>query len=433
MPAPSLPYCDEYGRLSRRGFLGAGLASLLALGLPPQHLGRPAWLPQIALAPPHVGPRGDTLVCIFLRGGADGLNMAPPYGDDAYYALRPNLAIPRPDAAGVDKAVDLDGFFGLHPALARLEPIFRAGDLAFVHAAGSPDESRSHFVAQAWMEQAGGALYSGWLGRHLATLDTGNTSPLRAVGVDDMLPLSLAGAVRATAVPDPAAYHLAAAPPDDAALETLLHAIYDRPTDLLTTAAQQTLQALELMKRVTALRPGRVVYPAHPFSQALQVTARLIQADVGLEVACINLGGWDTHAAQGGVQGQMANLLNILAAGLAAFYEDMQPLMGGITLVAMSEFGRRAAENSSGGTDHGHGNALLVLGGQINGGRVLARWPGLGPEQLVGPGDLAITTDYRDVLGEILRRRLNNPLLDQVFPDYAVVEPGVVRSDASAA
>lgn len=431
MPSPSLPYCDEYGRLSRRAFLSAGLASLAALGLPPSRLGHPAWLPQIALASPHTGPRGDTLVCIFLRGGADGLHMIPPFGDDAYYALRPNLAIARPDAAGSDKALDLDGFFGLHPALTRLEPIYRAGDLAFIHAAGSPDESRSHFAAQAWMEQAGGALYSGWLGRHLATLDTGNSSPLRAVSVDDMLPLSLAGADRATALPDPDAYHLAAAPADAAALETLLHAIYDQPAAMLTTAAQQTLQALELMKRVTALRPGRVVYPAHPFSQALQVTARLIQADVGLEVACINLGGWDTHATQGGAQGQMANLLSILAAGLAAFYEDMQPRMGGITLAAMSEFGRRAAENSSGGTDHGHGNALLVLGGQINGGHVLARWPGLGPEQLVGPGDLAITTDYRDILGEILRRRLNNPQLDQVFPDYVVTEPGIVRADAS--
>lgn len=433
MPTQTLPYCAEYGRLSRRGFLGAGLASLSALWLGPQRLGLPDWLPQIALAAPHVGPRGDTLVCIFLRGGADGLNMVVPHGDESYYAYRPNLAIPRPDAAGSFKALDLDGFFGLHPSLAPLEPIYRAGDLAFIHAAGSPDETRSHFEAQAWMEQAGGPAYTGWLARHLASLDTGNASALRAVSVDDMLPLSLAGAPQGIPLPALNAYQLPVPPQASGALEQMLQVIYGQPADRLAAAGRQTLAALELMRQVTAVAPGRVVYPTHPFSQALQVTARLIQAEVGLEVAFINLGGWDTHAAQGSAEGQMPRLMGILAAGLAAFYADMQPRMGQITVVAMSEFGRRVAENNSSGTDHGHGNSLWLLGGHINGGQVYARWPGLNQEQLVGPGDLAVTTDYRDILGEVLRRRLNNPLLDQVFPDYTVTEHGLVDGDASAA
>ncbi len=428
-------YCSEYAQVSRRAFLTTGMQAAAAMFVGPRLYALPEWLPRITLADPHIGPRGDTLICIFLRGGADGLNMVVPHGDDTYYALRPTLGIPRPDALSANaKAVDLDGFFGLHPALAPLAAIYQAGDMAFVHATGSPDETRSHFEAMDLMERgvSQNGDYTGWLARHLASLDTGNQSALRAVGVGEILPASLTGTVSATALQAIADYHLQGRPERIGDRQALLAALYNQQEDVLTAVAQQTFAAMDVLSKIETegyVANGRA-YPEREFGKALQTVAQLIKADVGLEVACVDLVGWDTHVAQGSAEGFMPTLMAQLAAGLAAFYEDLQAMMGNITLVVMSEFGRRANENGGLGTDHGHGNMMMVLGGGINGRRVYANWPGLQPEQLTGPGDLAITTDYRDVLGEIIRKRLNNPQIAEVFPGYALNEVGLATPRA---
>ncbi|PIE80451.1 MAG: hypothetical protein CSA11_08260 [Chloroflexi bacterium] len=425
----TVTHCNEYAQVSRRAFLSRGMQAAAAMFAGPRLWTMPEWMPRIKLADPHVGPRGDTLVCVFLRGGADGLNMVVPHGDDAYYDLRPTLGIPRPDALSASaKTVDLDGFFGLHPALASLSHIYQAGDVAFVHATGSPDETRSHFEAMDLMERGvtQNGDYSGWLARHLATLDTGNESALRAVGVGEVLPASLTGTVSATALQAIADYHLHGRDERIGDMQTLLAALYNQQEDVLTAVANQTFAAIDVLSKVDTEQPGNgSAYPERDFGRALQTVAQLIKADVGLEVACIDLVGWDTHVAQGATEGPMPNLMSRLAAGLTAFYEDLQSQMDGITLVVMSEFGRRANENGGLGTDHGHGNMMMIMGGGINGGQVFADWPGLQPEQLTGPGDLTITTDYRDILGELLRKRLNNPQITAVFPNYAVNEIGL--------
>ncbi len=419
-------HCQEYEQVSRRTFLGRGMQSAAALLLGNKLVALPTWMPRISLADPHVGPAGDTLVCIFLRGGADGLNMVVPHGNDEYYAHRPLIGIPRPDdnRASNGRAVDLDGFFGLHPALAPLHDIYAAGDMAFIHATGSPDESRSHFEAMDLMERGAteNSDYTGWLARHLATLDSGNSSSLRAVGIGDMLPASLTGAVSSTALQSIADYHLEGRPERVGQMSSLLQMLYEQNQDMLTAVAQQTFASIEVLSKIDTegYVPNGRAYQENEFGQAMRMVAQLIKADVGVEVACIDLGGWDTHVAQGGTVGTQAALLTELADGLAVFYEDLQTKMGNITVVVMSEFGRRLQENGGLGTDHGHGNMMMALGGGVSGGQVFARWPGLHDEQLVGPGDLAVTTDYRDVLGEIIQKRLNNPQLAQIFPGYTV-------------
>lgn len=422
----TITHCAEYGRLTRRGFLSNGLQSAAAMVFGRSLLTLPGWLPQIALADPHTGPRGDTLVCIFLRGGCDGLNMVVPFGDEAYYSARPNLSIGRPDQNSADsKAINLDGYFGLHPALEPLHNLYAAGDLAFVHATGAPDESRSHFVAQAMMEQGVSSDYTGWLARHLATLDTGNDSALRAVGIGDLLQLSLHGTT-ATVMQSAENYDLHTRPNEAELIRPMLETLYQQQQTMLASAADQTLATIDLMQQVQGANTVDT-YGNTPFANALKTTAQLIHADVGVEVACVDLGGWDTHANQGAGDGQMAGLMESFSAELATFHEDLQSKMGNVTVVVMSEFGRRVHENSSNGTDHGHGNMMMLLGGNVHGSQVYADWPTLAAEQLEGKGDLAITTDYRDILGEIVRKRLNNPLTESVFPNYSVAERGLLR------
>jgi uncharacterized protein (DUF1501 family) len=430
MNSTDATHCLDYSRVSRRAFLTRGLQSAGTLFFGSQLLALPGWIPRIRLADPNTGPAGDALVCIFLRGGADGLNMIVPHGDDHYYNRRPTLNIPRPDDNRTSaRSIDLDGFFGLHPVLAPLREIFQADILAFVHATGSPDETRSHFEAMEMMERGAteNSDYSGWLARHLATLDTGNVSVLRAVGIGDMLPASLSGAVTSTALQSVAEYHLIGTKERVGRMQELLRLLYDQRHDLLTEAANQTFAAIETLSKIDAngYQPRGRSYPERPLGMALETVAQLLRADVGLEVACVDMGGWDTHVAQGSIEGNMARLMDELALSLTAFYEDLQPEMGRVTVVVMSEFGRRVQENGGLGTDHGHGNMMMVMGGGIIGGRVYARWPGLHPSQLVGPGDLAITTDYRDVLGEIARKRLNNGRVQDIFPGHVVAEVGL--------
>jgi uncharacterized protein (DUF1501 family) len=374
-------------------------------------------MPRLAFASTQQAPRGDTLIVVFLRGGADALNMVVPYGDEAYHALRPTLRVTRPD--------DLDGFFGLHPVLHPLLPAWQAGHLAVVHACGAPDESRSHFKAMELIERGvadelGPA--SGWISRHLTTLDTGNPSPLRAVGWHKLPQRSLRGAAPVSALRSLDDFHLSGEPYGMAHVQTALTLLY-AGDDPLSVVGRETLEILETLQTLNPLNyqpTTDIPYPETEFGMGLRQIAMLIKAQVGLEVAAIDLGGWDTHFAQGGSEGLMANLMRELAQGLAAFHADLFDDAQRLTLVTMTEFGRRASENGSLGTDHGHGGLMLLMGGNVVGKKVHGTWPGLAEGQLVGPGDLAITTDYRDVLGEICLKRLNNRALEQLFPGYTV-------------
>jgi uncharacterized protein (DUF1501 family) len=371
----------------------------------------------------------DVLICIFLRGGADGLNMVVPHGDADYYASRPELGIPASGSGGV---IDLDGFFGMHPALAPLKPIWDARQLAAIHACGSPDPTHSHFDAMDNMERglpAERSVSSGWLARHLNSLSPAEDSPLRAVGFGALLQASLRGGA-ATALTSLDAFRLQA-PPLELPKIAAAHGQLYRGAGLLASAGQQTLAALDLMQKLrpTQYRPtDGATYPDSPYGRALRQIAQLIKADVGLEVACADLGDWDTHVAQGGAEGEMATNLREFAEGLHALYTDLGAHLNRLTVVTMSEFGRRVAENGGGGTDHGHGNVMFVMGGNVAGGKVYGDWPGLAVEQRYGPGDVAVTTDFRDVLGEIVARRLGNPDLGAVFPGYGQSRfRGVVR------
>jgi uncharacterized protein (DUF1501 family) len=398
---------------TRRNFLrSAGLGLTL-----------PAWFPRLAFAAAPA-PQRDVLVCIFLRGAADGLNIVVPLGDGDYFQNRPTLKIPEPGGAG--SAIGLDGFFGLHPALAPFKDLYDDGLLAAVHAAGSPADSHSHFDAMDFMERGtpgSKSVATGWIGRHLGSASTGNTSPFRAVGMGPLIQASLRGPVPATALKSIADFHLggkSAQPAEIARFQASLSSLYADDA-WLDGQAQQTFQAVTALAQAD---PGQyqpangAKYPDGDFGNGLLQVAQLIKAALGLEVACIDLGGWDTHAAQGAATGQLAGLLAELAAGLAAFAADLADRMARITVVTMSEFGRRVRENASGGTDHGHGNCMFLLGGGVNGGKVYADWPGLAPEQLYGPGDLAVTTDFRTVLAEIVERRLLNSRIADVFPGF---------------
>lgn len=395
----------------------------------------PAWMPRLAFAGPQQAPRGDTLLVVFLRGAADVLNLVVPHGEAAYYALRPTLAIPRPDDARArpdERAVDLDGFFGLHPALRPLLPAWQAGSLAVVHACGAPDESRSHFRAMELMERGvdderGPA--SGWIGRHLATLDTGNPSPIRAIGLGQMPQRSLTGSVPVSALRSITDFHLSSSPQAARQMQAALDRLYTDDA-ALSAAGAQTLALLTSLQQLdpAQYRPaGGAAYPETDFGFGLRQVAMLIKAEVGLEVAAIDLGGWDTHFAQGGSQGLMAGLLAELAQGLAAFHADLHEQHNQLSVVVMSEFGRRVKENGSLGTDHGHGSLMLLLGGNLRGGQVHGQWPGLAEGQLVGPGDLAATTDYRSVLAELCASRLNNPAAGEIFPGFTPLPVGIYR------
>ncbi len=401
--------------LTRRNFLK--LSSLTALA---GVIDRPAWAPRMAFRPLSGGPAGDILICIFLRGAMDGLNAVIPHAEARYHDLRPTIHIPDPDQA--NGAIDLDGFFGLHPALEPLKEIFVEGDLAFVHASGSPDPSRSHFDAQEFMERGvpgDKTISSGWLARHLASMTTQNDSPFRAVGMGNILQTSLHGPISALALKSIADFHLNGNEQEIVRVQQTLQALYAGDA-WLDQEGRQVFQAFDFLEAAdpSQYQPQHgAEYGDDLFGQGLKQIAQIIRADMGLEVACIDLGGWDTHAEEGAVEGAMAALLQELAAGLEAFYTDLQDDMNRITLVAMSEFGRRVQENASLGTDHGHGNVMFLMGGGVNGGRVYGEWPGLEEENL-DRGDLAITTDYRTVLSEIVQKRLLNDQLSEVFPTY---------------
>ncbi|MCA9904797.1 MAG: DUF1501 domain-containing protein [Anaerolineae bacterium] len=392
----------------------------------------PRWMPRMAFRSWQQDTPGDTLVVIFQRGGMDGLNVVVPYAEGGlYYDRRPTIAIPEPDGSD-HTCLDLDGFFGLHPTLRPLHEIFQEGHLAVIQAVGSPDPTRSHFDAMEFMERGtpGEKLTStGWINRHLQSAAWQNDSPFRAIGIGTIVPSSLRGPIPALALQSIADFHLSGRDDQLALLQRTLASLYrvPSPTDDLGIQAAKVFDSSEVLTRLAqaGYQPENgAEYPDTDFGRGLQQVAQLVKENLGLEIACLDIGGWDTHEDQGGTEGQFAANLDELARGLGAFHTDLRNYMGDVTVVTMSEFGRRADENASAGTDHGHGNCMFVMGGGVNGG-VYSRWPGLQDEAL-DDGDLAITTDYRDVLTEILTYRMLNPAIDQIFPGFTPTAQGIL-------
>ncbi len=417
--------CTEYMQVSRRNFLAAGGAAAMVSGAP-------IWLPRIAYATDSRSADRDILISIFCRGGADGLTLCVPHGDPAYYDARPTINIPRPDSGDQFAATDLDGFFGLAPAMTPLTEAYLAGDLLFVHATGSTDQTRSHFDAMHFMEVGkprDPSLFTGWTGRHLLSVPPlDSNAVIRAIGIAPGLQRALAGAPLTLPFPDLS----------DSGLngrwqtkEDRLNAIaeaYNSAPDILKNAASNTLNTMSLLEQIdfANYQPANgAIYPETYFGYSLKSTAALIKAQVGVEAVNLDLGGWDTHDTQGPRDGYMAQLMGDLAQSLAAFYRDVISDNKNVSLVTMSEFGRVVAENGSLGTDHGHGNVMMLMGKHFSGGRVLANWPGLDPDLLYEGQDLDITIDYRDILAEVVQNRLGNTNLDFVFPDFTPTFRGI--------
>ncbi len=403
--------------LSRRIFLRGSAVTMVGAGA------APLWLQRAALAAENTGKRKKVLVAIFQRGAADGLNIVVPHGDPSYYSLRPSIAVPRPNAAKqADTAVDLDGFFGLHPALSPLKPIWDRNQLAIVHAAGSPDPTRSHFDAQDYMESGTPGLKAtadGWLNRALPPA-IGKPSPVRAISLGPATPRTLRGGNSVVALDNISTFGVR-----DQASAEVLKSMYGGSKDaLLGNTGRETFEAVALLKGIqqTPYQPASGArYPVGKFGESLKQIAQLIKADAGLEVAFADLGGWDHHVNEIGQKasvGQLANRLDEFGSSLAAFYQDMGDRMEDVVVVTMSEFGRTAKENGNRGTDHGHANAMFVMGGAVKGGKVYGDWPGLAAEQLYEKRDLALTTDFRAVLGEAVHTHLGNKTIQSVFPNY---------------
>ncbi len=388
----------------------------------------PSFLTRAAFGAVSPSGRNKRLVVIFQRGAADGLNIVVPHAESAYYQMRPSIAIQR------NQVIDLNGFFGLHPSLASFKPLWDQGHLAIVHAAGSPDTTRSHFDAQDYMESGTPGVKTttdGWLNRVLQTERQTKESPFSAVALGPSLPRILSGKAPAVAVNNVNAFGIAGGNPAAAPLGNTFEAMYDQSVDaVLHGTGQETFEAVKMLKSADPKRyipsPG-ADYPRGRFGDALRQTAQLIKSNVGVQIAFTDIGGWDHHVNEGAAEGQLANVLREFGQSISAFWIDLGPLAEDTVIVTMSEFGRTARENGNRGTDHGHANVMFVLGGPVRGGRVYGRWPGLDPSQLNEGRDLALTTDFRRVLGESVYRHLGNASLNTVFPGYDNAPAGFMR------
>lgn len=362
------------------------------------------------------------VVAIFQRGAVDGLNVVIPCGEQAYYAARPNIAVPR------DTALDLDGFFGLHPSFASLLPSFKDHSLGFVHAAGSPDATRSHFDAQDFMESGTPGVKvteDGFLSRALGAKKTKDATPLRAVALSSSLPRILSGSAGAVAMTNIGQFGIRGPEKVSGGFESMYAGAVAGSS--MGGTAKESFEAARILKAADPqkrLPENGAQYPNGPLAASLKQIAQLIKSDVGLEIAFADVGGWDTHAGEGGAQGQLANNLRQFADSISAFVRDLGSRMGDVVLVTMSEFGRTVKENGNRGTDHGHANFMLLAGGGVKGGKVHGQWPGL--DHLYENRDLAVTTDFRDVFAEILTKQLAVPSLKSVFPGYEPKWRGVL-------
>jgi uncharacterized protein (DUF1501 family) len=417
---------------TRRSFMKGGALALLGLGPIPRFLLRTAYAEGREARP-------KILIAVFQRGAVDGLSMIVPHGDPAYYSARGSIAIARPALSASDATtIDLDGFFGLHPALEPLKAMWDARRLAVVHACGSPDITRSHFDAQDYMESGTPGLKStpdGWLARGLDALPSKGASTFRAVAMGSQLPRILRGNAGAVAMSNLAAFDVRQDTAQGAGgvnAKRGFESMYERGVrDLLYGTGRETFEAVKMLKAADPQRfqpENGAQYPRGRFGDSLRQIVQLIKADVGLEVAFADSGGWDTHAAQGNEKGQLALRLREFAEGLAALYRDLGPRMDDVVILTMSEFGRTVRENGNRGTDHGHATAMLALGA-VKGGKVYGRWPGLRADQLFEGRDLAVTTDFRNLFAEIALHHLGIPASAPLFPGFSTNSaryPGVL-------
>jgi uncharacterized protein (DUF1501 family) len=381
----------------------------------------PSFLTRAALGAVETGARNKRLVVIFQRGAADGLNIVVPYAEPQYYALRPSINIPR------KSVLDLNGFFGLHPSLSAFQPLWQQGHLAVVHAAGSPDTTRSHFDAQDFMESGTPGVKiteDGWLNRSLHGMPapSQSSSAFRAVALGPSVPRILSGSAPAVAMNNINDFAVGGRNPKPSPAASAFEAMYDDSSDsVLHGTGEETFDAVKMLK---AADPGKykpalgVNYPRGRFGDSLRQLAQLIKANLGVQVAFADIGGWDHHVNEGATEGQLANVLSDFSQALAAFWTDLGDLGEDTIVITMSEFGRTARENGNRGTDHGHANVMFVLGGPVKGGKVYGRWPGLDQAQLYEGRDLALTTDFRQVIGEAVARHMGNKDLAAVFPGF---------------
>ena len=397
--------------ITRRVFIrNSGLAVIGTAAIP-------SFLTRAAFGAPDLGTRSKRIVIIFQRGAADGLNIVVPHGEPSYYAMRPSINIPR------TSVLDLDGFFGLHPSLSPMMPLWKQRHLAVVHATGSPDPTRSHFDAQDFMESGTPGLkttYDGWLNRSLHSLPkSGQNSAFRAIALGPSLPRILSGSEPAVAVNNLNDFGLGG---KNSPAATTFEAMYAGSSDsILHGTGQETFEAMKMLKAADPAKykpAAGAEYPRGRFGDSLRQLAQLIKANLGVQVAFADIGGWDHHVNEGNTQGQLANVLRDFAGSLAAFWIDLGDLPEDTVVITMSEFGRTARENGNRGTDHGHANVMFVMGGPVKGGRVYGHWPGLDQLQLYEGRDLAVTTDFRRVMGEAVYQHLGNRSLDQVFPGF---------------
>jgi len=393
--------------LTRRYFLRSSALAIAGVGA------APSWL--LRAATPGANNR-KILISIFQRGAADGLNIVAPFYEKRYYEMRPSIAIAEPGKP--NGAIDLDGRFGLHPSLQQLKPLWDSGQLALIHAAGSPDPNRSHFEAQDQMESGtpGKTTEDGWLSRVLSP-STPETSPVRAIAVGAKMPRTLRGNRGAIAIGDLQQFQVR-----NQSAASILEAMYTNTKDAqLKDQGKATFEATKMIESINRnpYTPANGAQYVGEFGNALRQIARLIKADAGVEAAFADIGGWDHHSNE---TPQLTQLLQQFGNSLAAFAKDMGDRMEDIVLVTMSEFGRTAREDGNAGTDHGHGNVMMVLGGPVQGRKVYGRWPGLEQEQLFENRDLAVTTDFRDVLSELVSGHLGQKT-QQVFPEFKPSEP----------
>ena len=411
--------------MHRRYFVKSGAVAMVTMGLSPSFLRRTAFGLELSAA-----QKGKVLICLFQRGAADALNIVVPHGERAYYQLRPNIAIPQPlSGLGNRAALDLDGFFGLHPSLEPLKPLWDRGLLAPIHAVGSPSATRSHFDAQDYMESGtpdDKGTTDGWLNRYLATSGTCEeckVTPFRAVALAPQTPRILEGGAPSVAMNSLEEFAVRTAGEQSVRLEALYR---NGSADLVHGTGAEMFDAVKMLR---AARPEQyqpqngASYPRSPFGQRLRQIAQLIRSGVGLEVAFADVGGWDTHVNQGGVQGQLAQRLDDFAQSIAALVADLGDRMENVVILTMSEFGRMAHQNGNGGTDHGHAGAMFVIGGAVRGRKVYGKWPGLEAGQLYEGRDLALTTDFRTVFVEIARRHLGAAKIDAMFPGFTPPPP----------
>jgi uncharacterized protein (DUF1501 family) len=420
--------------MDRRVFMKSGAMALATMGLSPTFLRKTVFAQDLLKGAALNGnARGKVMIVLFQRGAADALNVVVPHGERAYYAMRPTIAVPRPVSGSAATAIDLDGFFGLHPALAPFKRLWDDGILAPVHAVGSPSNTRSHFDAQDYMESGtpdNKGTRDGWLNRYLAVKGTcdecklgdphagAKPSAFQAVAMTPQTPRILEGPAATVAMNSLDEFTIRT----NGSQADRIEALYRTGNaDVVHAAGGEMFEAIKILK---SANPQQYVpengadYPRSPFGQHLKQIAQLIKANVGLEIAFADVGGWDTHVNQGGATGQLAGRLDDFSKSIAALVEDLGARMSDVTILTMSEFGRTAHQNGNGGTDHGHATSMFVIGGDVKGRKVHGKWPGLEPEQLNEGRDLALTTDFRSVFSEVAFKHLGAAKMDAVFPGF---------------